>query len=199
MAEDDDDRALFEKALDELSRQDLYRGKFGDAGEPAPRPPSEDDVEAAEEVARLRDLRAMEDVFRDVERMEQGKYRRREPKAVPTPASKREPEPEPEPVVPEPPPEPEVVEQSLSDLVDDEHTLNLRGMRPDKALGQLSLFIDFASKDHVVGVLVIAGREPELRRAVLEWFEGPGKIYARRTEVVDPEGDTRIYAALRPS
>lgn len=190
---DDDDRDLFERAIDEMSSDELYRGKFGDgrdAATPSPRNP-EDEFDA-EELARLRDERLMQSAFAGVERIERSKYHRPEPPPRPEPSEAAPPEAPKDEEPPPPPPEP-----PLAELAEANDRLNLRGIAVHKAIGKLALFVDLAAKDARPVVGVVTGDDDELRQAVLSWFRGPGAVYVRRLEVSDPDGETRIYAALR--
>ncbi len=203
MAEDDD-RDLFEKALESMSADEVYRGKFG--GPETTRKSEErnavDEVDAAE-LARLRDERMMELAFQGVEKIDGSKYHRQTSRLaaeLPDPDTDDQPqsmeallaEQAAEHAPPQPEPEPD-----LSTLTEASDRLNLRGMRPDKAVARLAVFVDLATKDDRPAIGVVVGDDDELRRAIRQWFEGPGSIYVRRFEVRDPEGDTRIYAGLR--
>lgn len=194
--EDDDDLELFEKALEKISERDLFRGKYGVGAAPANKTreePQPEDAEAAAEIARLRDLRAMEDAFAGIERVDNSKYRRHEPPPIERIAPQVEPTVEAPPVaaaIDEPVSEP----APLAEL--EARTLNYRGMKPGKVIGQLALAVDTAFKDGERVLRVIAGRDPALRRAILEWFDGPGTIYVRRVEITDPDGDTQLLVEL---
>lgn len=209
MAEDED-KELFERALQSMSRGDVYRGKFGD--EPAEESdekeegsdaPSELTVDQAE-LQRLRDQRMMESAFGGIEKMDQEKYFLRQPEtdgdvdldvttddfaaALERGPAPREPEPKPR------------TEPTLVELAgDDVETINLRGKDPAAGVRELAVFVDLASKDGIPIVQIKVGSNPELREELLGWFREAGAIYALKIEIVDPDADSALYVKLRPA
>jgi hypothetical protein len=204
---DDEDRELFERALEDISRGDVYKGKYGapsdesDEESDENEAPSERTVDQ-EELQRLRDQRMMESAFGEIERIDQDKYHRREPAGeagdeVTTEdfAAAFE-----QGLPPEPKPEPKPAEPTLVELAgDDPETLNLRGKDPSQGVRELAVFIDLASKDAVPIVRILVGSNPDLRQALLQWFREAGALYAQKVEIIDPDADSALFVKIRPA
>lgn len=203
---DDDERELFERALESMSPKDVYRGKFGanaEGDEQGPEEPSAQSQGAREELARLREQREMERAFADVQPIDgASKYHRPEPILDDDSGEFDDARAEFEAAMakagaaaPEPPPEPAA---SLAETAGhDVHTINLRAMQPDEAITQLGVFVDLASKDDHQIIRIRIGRNPRLLAEIKDWFRGPGLSYALEFQVQNESGDAAIFARLR--
>ena len=199
----DDDRDLFEKALESMSRGDVFRGKFGQPAEPSTTTENPDDAGSREQIQRRREERQMEDAFSGVVPIDQGKYHVRPPEDVIAEKAGADDvlraEFEAAMKADEAPPEDETLVPLEQLASADVHSLNVRGMAPGAALGKLGLFVDFAAKEGHELVRVRIGTNPELLNAVKQWFLDAGLVYTDRFEVAQEHADAAIFAQLRHS
>lgn len=166
----DDDRDLFEKAMQDLSKQDIFEGKFGDGSVDVP-PPKEDEIVDHGEVADVRELAEMEAMFADVDRIRQTKYRKRQIESVESKSIV--PESETEPVIAVEP-KPQDAWDTFAAKTADAVVIDLRGV--DESIGLRTLGLDVRSAP--VRIVYEASEKRHVSKSTLEaWSLGTGFLF----------------------